>query len=61
MDSIPRLHSNPSNWLLESDLAPHVEVYVDYLRLGQYANTTIKTYVALTMKERALAEFQKSD
>ncbi len=46
MDSIRHLHSNPSNWLLESDLAPHVEGYVDYLRLGQYANTTIKTYVA---------------
>lgn len=43
MDSIFRLPSN--NWLLESDLAPHVDAYVDYLKLGQYANTTIKRYV----------------
>jgi len=54
MDSIPRLHSNPRSWLLESDLAAHVEVYVDYLGLGQFATD-------LTMKERALAKHQESD
>ena len=43
MDSIFRLSSN--NWLLEGDFAPHVDAYVDYLKLGQYANTTIKRYV----------------
>jgi hypothetical protein len=46
MNSIPRLHSNPKSWLLESDLAPHVEVYVDDLKRSQYAITTIKKYVA---------------
>jgi site-specific recombinase XerD len=46
MDSILHLHSNPKSWLLGSDLAPHVDAYVDYLELGQYSNATINTYVA---------------
>ncbi len=53
-DSFRRLHSNPRSWLLESDLAPHVEVYVDYLRLDQYVAN-------LTIKERALAKLQEPD
>ena len=54
MDSTPRLHSNRRSWLFQSDLAPHGEVYVDYLQLGQYAAN-------LTMKERALAKLQEPD
>ena len=45
MDSIFRLHSTASDWLLGSDIAPHVDAYVDYLKFSQYANTTIKRYV----------------
>ena len=46
MDSILHLHSTTREWLLGSDLAPHDDAYVDYLKRGQYANTTINTYVA---------------
>lgn len=45
MDSIPRLHIAPRIWLLESVLAPHIDAYVEDLKLDEYAGTTINTYV----------------
>lgn len=46
MDSILHLHSTARDWLLGSEFAPHVDAYVDRLKLGQYAKTTINRYVA---------------
>ncbi len=46
MDSILHLPPNAKGWLLDSDLAPHVDAYVDHLKLARYAITTIKRYVA---------------
>ncbi len=46
MDPILHLPPQAKVWLLHSDLAPHVDAYVEYLKLARYAITTIKTYVA---------------
>ncbi len=43
MDTI--LHFAARNWLLDSDLAPHVDTYFDYLQRGRYASTTTNTYL----------------
>lgn len=45
MDSNLHLHPTPKNWLLDSYLAHYIDAYVDYLKLGRYATTTIQRYV----------------
>lgn len=45
MNTTLHLHPNPRGWLLESDLAPHVDAFVDYLRQGRYANNTTRRYL----------------
>ena len=44
MDSTHHLHSNPKGWLLDSALASHVDAFVERLRQGRYAQTTIQRY-----------------
>ena len=39
MDIIESLHPTPKAWLLNSALAPHLESYCAYFRLGRYAAT----------------------
>jgi integrase/recombinase XerC len=45
MDSILHLHPTPKSWLLDSDLAPHIDAYADHLKLGRYATKTAHRYV----------------
>lgn len=46
MDSILYLPPNAKGWLLDSNLAPHADAYLHYLKRARYATTTIKTYAA---------------
>ena len=45
MDTRFHLHPTPKGWLLDSELAPHIDAYVDYLKLGRYATTTTHRYL----------------
>jgi len=46
MDLIASLHSTPRAWLINSTLAPHVDAFVVHLRLGRYAVSTTRDYIA---------------
>ncbi len=41
MDTNP----TPTNWLLDSQLAPHIDAYTDFLKRGGYATTTLNRYM----------------
>lgn len=45
MYSILNLHPTPKSWLLDSQLAPYIDLYTDHLKLGQYATTTTNRYM----------------
>jgi integrase/recombinase XerC len=46
MDPIASFHSTPKAWLLNSTLAPHIGAFVAHLRLGRYAVSTPRGYIA---------------
>ncbi len=41
MDTNP----TPTNWLLDSQLAPHIDAYTDFLKRGGHATTTLNRYM----------------
>jgi hypothetical protein len=45
MNSTLSFHSTPNDCFFESDLAPNVDAFVDYLKQGRYAKTATLTYL----------------
>jgi len=46
MSTTPSHHTNSKDWFFESDFAPSVDAFVDYLEQGRYAKTTTQKYIA---------------
>ena len=53
MDSTRHLHRSPSDWLLESEIAPYVDAFTHHLGERRYAAQTVCTY------QRCLAHFAR--